>query len=102
MNLPDFTHDEGLAVEIDTLSRQMQASLATITAYHDAHETTATPSLTSEQVASLRSAIALLRQGDNVEDPALPRSLFAADLQENIPDTLHESDERDGFGGMYS
>lgn len=102
MNLPDLTHDESLAVEIDTLSRQMQASLASISAYHDAHETAVAPSLTSEQVASMRSAITLLRRGDNLEDQALPQSLFTADLQESIPDTRHDYEDREGFGGMYS
>ena len=65
--------------------------------------------LTPEQVASLRSAIMLLQQGDGLEDLefALPGAgpMQAGDPVDPVhDDSAHEPehDDRDSFGGMYS
>lgn len=87
--------------EVSALGQQMQASMS---AYSGAHAT-GVVALTQEQIASLRSAIALLRQGEDMEDEPMvflppPDHFTAADDGTNLPDSY--DDDRDSFSGMYS
>ncbi|KAI0086498.1 hypothetical protein BDY19DRAFT_960226 [Irpex rosettiformis] len=100
INLPPTDSDAALAEEVSVLQRQMHASLA-------AFGNTAgnLVPLTPEQVASLRSAIMLLQQGDGLENleftlpGAEPIQVEAHRLDGH--DDVYD-DDRESFGGMYS